>query len=90
MKANGFFSGIIRDITERSEMTRALSVSEHRMEAILESANDAIISIDDHGGVVLWNRGAAEMFGYSSEDMIGEPGGRGDPCPVPRATRRGY
>ena len=67
-----FFSGIIRDITERSEMTRALAVSEHRMEAILESANDAIISIDDHGRVVLWNRGAAEMFGYTSDDMIGE------------------
>jgi adenylate cyclase len=68
-----FFSGIIRDITERSEMTRALAVSEHRMEAILESANDAIISIDDRGRVVLWNRGAAEMFGFSSDDMIGEP-----------------
>jgi len=68
-----FFSGIIRDITERSEMTRALAVSERRMEAILESANDAIISIDDHGRVVLWNRGAAEMFGYTSDDMIGEP-----------------
>jgi len=68
-----FFSGIIRDITERSEMTRALAVSEHRMEAILESADDAIISIDDRGRVVLWNRGAAEMFGYTSDDMIGEP-----------------
>jgi adenylate cyclase len=68
-----FFSGIIRDITERSEMTRALAVSEHRMEAILESANDAIISIDDRGRVVLWNRGATEMFGYTSEAMIGEP-----------------
>jgi PAS domain S-box-containing protein len=68
-----FFSGIIRDITERSEMTRALALSEHRMEAILESANDAIISIDDHGRVVLWNSGAAEMFGYTSADMLGEP-----------------
>ena len=68
-----FFSGIIRDITERSEMTRALADSEHRMEAILESANDAIISIDQRGRVVLWNRGAAEMFGYTFEDMIGEP-----------------
>jgi PAS domain S-box-containing protein len=67
------FSGIIRDITERSEMTRALAVSEHRMEAILESANDAIVSIDDHGRVVLWNSGAAEMFGYTSADMLGEP-----------------
>jgi PAS domain S-box-containing protein len=68
-----FFSGIIRDISERSEMTRALAVSEQRMEAILESANDAIISIDDRGRVVLWNRGASEMFGYSADEMIGEP-----------------
>lgn len=67
-----FFSGIIRDISERTEMTRALALSEHRMEAILESANDAIISIDDAGRVVLWNRGASEMFGYPAEDMIGE------------------
>ena len=68
-----FFSGIIRDITERSEMTQALAVSEQRMQAILESADDAIISIDDRGRVVLWNRGATEMFGYSSDEMKGEP-----------------
>ena len=68
-----FFSGIIRDISERSEMTRALAVSEQRMQAILESANDAIISVDDQGRVVLWNRGATEMFGYTSDEMDGEP-----------------
>lgn len=67
-----FFSGIIRDITERFEMTRALAVSEHRMEAILESADDAIISIDDRGRVVLWNRGASEMFGYTPDEVMGE------------------
>jgi PAS domain S-box-containing protein len=69
---NRFFSGIIRDITERSEMTQALALSERRMEAILESANDAIISIDDLGRVVLWNRGAADMFGYATDEMIGQ------------------
>lgn len=67
-----FFSGIIRDITERSEMTRALTLSEQRMEAILESANDAVVSIDSEGTVTLWNRGAAEMFGYTSDEMVGE------------------
>jgi len=68
-----FFSGIIRDISERAEMTRALTMSERRMEAILESANDAIISIDDRGKVVLWNARAGEMFGYTSDEMVGEP-----------------
>ncbi|MGI9667666.1 MAG: PAS domain S-box protein [Acidimicrobiia bacterium] len=68
-----YFSGIIRDITERAKMVSALAAAEERMEAILESANDAIISIDTRGKVVLWNRGAAEMFGYTSDQMMGEP-----------------
>jgi PAS domain S-box-containing protein len=68
-----FFSGIIRDITERSEMTRALATSEQRLEAILASANDAIISIDSSGRVVLWNPRAGDMFGYTADEMIGEP-----------------
>jgi PAS domain S-box-containing protein len=68
-----FFSGIIRDITERFEMTRALATSEQRLEAILESANDAIISIDSVGRVVLWNPRAGDMFGYTADEMIGEP-----------------
>lgn len=67
-----FFSGIIRDITERSAMTHALTLSEQRLDAILRTANDAVISIDSEGRVVLWNQGAAEMFGYKEEEMIGE------------------
>ena len=61
-----FFSGIIRDITERFEMTSALATSEQRLEAILESANDAIISIDSVGRVVLWNPRAGDLFGIHS------------------------
>jgi len=67
-----FFAGIIRDITERSEMTRALAISERRLEGILDSANDAVISIDGVGRVMLWNQRAADMFGYSTEEMVGE------------------
>jgi len=67
-----FFSGIIRDITERTALTRALSVSEQRLDAILQSATDAVISIDAAGRIVVWNQGAVEMFGYTREEMIGE------------------
>lgn len=68
-----FFSGIIRDVTERRETTRALTVSERRLAAVLESANDAVVSIDSAGRVNLWNQRAAEMFGYTVEEMLGEP-----------------
>ena len=68
-----FFTGIIRDMSERAEMIAALTATERRLEAILESANDAIISIDSSGRVVLWNSGAEQIFGYSSHEMEGEP-----------------
>jgi len=68
-----FFSAIIRDVSERVQLLREIQATEHRLEAILESANDAIISIDSDGVVLLWNHHAEEMFGYEREDMVGKP-----------------
>ena len=67
-----YFSGIIRDITERVEMARQIEHSQHRLEAILSSANDAIVSIDHEGEVLLWNTHAEALFGYTEEEMLGE------------------
>ncbi len=67
-----FFSGIIRDVTEKVALTRELTASQQRLEAILRSANDAIVSIDAVGRVVLWNDHAMRLFGYTAEDMMGE------------------
>lgn len=68
-----YFSGIIRDITVRTELTRELMISEQRVRAIMLSANDAIISIDEKGIVTMWNPAAEAMFGYKEDEMIGEP-----------------
>jgi PAS domain S-box-containing protein len=68
-----FFAGIIRDVTERTKLTHQLAHSEKRLEAILRSANDAIVSVDDRGRVVLWNLHAEELFGYTEDEMLGEP-----------------
>jgi PAS domain S-box-containing protein len=68
-----FFTGIIRDTTERTELMHELSATRARMEAILRSANDAIISIDHQGLVLLWNQHAEKLFGWSEEEMLGQP-----------------
>jgi two-component system, sensor histidine kinase and response regulator len=45
---------------------------ELRIRAILDSALDGIITMDEHGVVETYNPAAARVFGYSAEDVIGQ------------------
>lgn len=44
-----------------------------RLEAILESAVDGILSIDAHGVIESANQAAVDIFGYSRGEMVGSP-----------------
>jgi PAS domain S-box-containing protein len=47
--------------------------SRFRLSAIVDSADDAIISKDLNGVVRTWNEAAHRMFGYRAEEMVGQP-----------------
>jgi PAS domain S-box-containing protein len=49
-----------------------LTASEARLETIIESAMDAIITVDDDRRIVLFNRAAEAMFGYPASRARGE------------------
>ena len=50
-----------------------LRESEAQLRAITDSAHEAIVSADVAGNIVSWNHGAKLMFGYSSEQALGQP-----------------
>jgi PAS domain S-box-containing protein len=54
-----------------ARMQAVLDQSEAQLGAIVESAMDAIITVDREQRIVLFNRAAQEMFGCSRADAIG-------------------
>ena len=60
---------IFRDITEhrRAELNRA------HLAAIVESTDDPIISKGLDGVVTSWNKAAERVFGYTAQEMVGQP-----------------
>ncbi len=62
-------SSITRDMTEQKQTFE----NAIRMASIIESSNDAISSFTLDGIITSWNLGAERMYGYSAEEMIGQP-----------------
>lgn len=67
---NRYFVEISRDVTEYRDLIRKLKSAKKKFSTILDTATDAIISIDQHHKIVLFNNAAQQIFGYSSEEVM--------------------
>lgn len=70
--ALGIVNSLLRQRLEHrlSEGTARLAESEARARAVLSTAVDAVISIDEKGTVVAFNEAAARCFGYRPDEVI--------------------
>ena len=59
------------DVTELNEAEEALHLAMRQRELILESVDDGIFGIDLDGRFSFLNQAAANLLGYSTEDLIG-------------------
>jgi two-component system sensor kinase FixL len=64
--------GVMLDVTEREEREAALRRREAQLRSILETLPDAMVVIDRHGLILQFSAAAEALWGYRSEDVVGQ------------------
>lgn len=75
----------VRDLRERRQAEQALRDTEARTRAVVETALDAIITIDAAGTILEFNSAAERIFGYRREEVLGQAVGQTIVPPEARA-----
>jgi PAS domain S-box-containing protein len=75
-----YYTVILRDVSLRRQAENeaqrtqaALSEAQARLSAIVDSAMDAVITVDEEQKIVLFNRAAERVFQTQREAMLGRP-----------------
>jgi two-component system sensor kinase FixL len=63
----------VRGYLRAKQMMQALRESEEYTRSILETALDAVVTIDTRGVISIWNAQAESIFGWSRQEAIGQP-----------------
>ena len=62
-----------KEIADRTHAEEDLRTSEEKHRVIIEAANDAVITMDDRGNILLANPATMRIFGYDPIDLVGKP-----------------
>ncbi|HKS37855.1 MAG TPA: PAS domain S-box protein [Verrucomicrobiae bacterium] len=64
--------GVQRQRMEIERSEKALRESEERVRLVLDTALDAVITMDEKGAVTSWNSEAEKIFGWSGPEILGQ------------------
>ncbi|WP_420474521.1 EAL domain-containing protein [Noviherbaspirillum sp. ST9] len=67
------FSKITYDRTREHALLKSMEESEQTAKALLESTAQAVVGINKGGSIRLVNKAAEKMFGYSRDELVGQP-----------------
>ncbi len=67
------YTAFIRDITERRRIEGKLRESEERYRNVALTASEVIVTIDEQMAVQFANPAVTRVFGYTPEEMMGQP-----------------
>ncbi len=62
-----------RESLRANQAEQSLREREERAMVLVDSALDALVSIDQEGCIINWNRQAERIFGWSREEAVGRP-----------------
>ena len=65
-------TALISDLTNRLEIENELKEKATMLNAIVSTAWDAVIMIDERGTITFWNQAAEQLFGYTEEEILGQ------------------
>lgn len=60
------------EISRRTDAERSLSDATARLQALIATANDAVVTIDAQSQIIDWNKAAERMFGWSRVEAVGQ------------------
>jgi PAS domain S-box-containing protein len=69
---DGSVTGVVLVFRDVTEVRRAVDARLH-LAAIVESSEDAIIGQSLEGRIASWNKGAQNLYGYTTEEVVGKP-----------------